>query len=161
MPRVSLRREVDVGAPAAEVWDYVTDWPRQQEWIPLTRVEAVDSANRLGGRIRAWTGLGRVGFWDPMTITSWERTDFGGGRCEVLHLGSVVKGIGEFVVLPIDDHTSRFVWAEVVVVPLGALGSVAWRVVRPLAERIVDRALAAMRDGVERESREGRAVRPR
>ena len=62
--------------------------------------------------------------------------------------------------LPIGEHTSRFVWAEVVVVPLGALGSLAWRIVRPVAERVVDRALAAMRDGVERESRDRRADRP-
>ena len=94
--RVRLQREVDVAAPARPVWDYVTDWPRQEEWIPQTRVERVDDAAGLGGRFRAWTGLGPVGFWDPMTITAWERTADGGGRCEVLHRGAVVKGEGEF-----------------------------------------------------------------
>ncbi len=54
---------------------------------------------RLGGRFRAWTGLGAVGFWDPMTITAWERGPDGGGRCEVLHSGAVVKGEGEFAVV--------------------------------------------------------------
>lgn len=150
--RTRIERVVDIAAPASAVWDYVTDWPRQEEWIPQTRVENVDEAGGLGGRFRAWTGLGRVGFWDPMTITSWERTADGGGRCEVLHRGAVVKGEGEFVVLARGEQASRFVWAEVVDVPLGAAGAAGWRALRPLVERLIDRGLASMRDLVEAES---------
>lgn len=147
--RARLERVVEVAAPAAAVWDYVTDWPRQAEWVPLTRVENVDEAVGLGGRFRAWTGLGPVGFWDPMTITAWERMPDGGGRCEVLHLGAVVKGEGEFTVLAVDDRTSRFVWAEVVVVPFGTLGALGWRLARPVVERFVDHGLRRMRDRVQ------------
>ncbi len=117
--RTRIERVVDIDAPADQVWDYVTDWPRQEEWIPQTRVENVDDANGLGGRFRAWSGLGPIGFWDPMTITAWERTADGGGRCEVLHRGAVVKGEGEFVVVARHEGSCRFVWAEVVVVRLG------------------------------------------
>jgi carbon monoxide dehydrogenase subunit G len=147
--RTRLQREVDVAAPASRVWDYVTDWPRQGEWIPQTRVENVDEANHLGGRFRAWSGVGRLGFWDPMTITAWERTNDGGGRCEVLHRGAVVKGEGEFAVVAVGDHASRFVWAEVLVVPGGALGALGWRLVRPLVARVIDRGLRTMRDRVQ------------
>ncbi len=94
--------EVDVAAPAGSVWDYVTDWPRQGEWIPSTRVERVDAADAVGRP--GLPGLDRdrglaVGFWDPMTITAWQRTPDGGGLCEVLHLGAVVRGEGEFAVV--------------------------------------------------------------
>jgi hypothetical protein len=147
--RARIQREVEVAAPAAAVWDYVTDWPRQAEWVPHTRVENVDEAAGLGGRFRAWTGVGPIGFWDPMTITAWERTPDGGGRCEVLHLGAVVKGEGEFTVLAVDDHTSRFVWAEVVVIPLGRLGALGWGFARPVVERFVDHGLRTMRDLVQ------------
>jgi carbon monoxide dehydrogenase subunit G len=150
--RVRLQREIDVSASASAVWDYITDWPRQAEWVPMTRVEVVDRASGLGGRIRAWTGLGRIGFWDPMTITAWERLPDGGGRCEVLHLGKLVRGEGEFTVLSQGAGTSRFLWAEVLVLPLGPVGAVGWRAVRPVAERVIDRALATMRDLVERGS---------
>jgi carbon monoxide dehydrogenase subunit G len=149
MVRVRLERVVDVAAPASRVWDYVTDWPRQGEWIPLTHVENLDSADRLGGRFRAWSGIGPVGFWDPMTITAWERTPDGGGRCEVLHRGAVVKGEGEFAVLALGEGSSRFVWAELVVVPGGRVGALGFRLVRPLVERLLDRGLRAMRDLVE------------
>jgi carbon monoxide dehydrogenase subunit G len=150
--RTRLQREVAVAAPASVVWDYVTDWPRQGEWIPATRVERVDEADRVGGRFRAWTGIGRLGFWDPMTITAWERTPDGGGRCEVLHLGRVVRGEGEFAVVA-HGAGSTFVWAEMVVVPGGAVGARAWRVVRPLVERLIDQGLRQVRDRVEGGSR--------
>ena len=149
MMRARLSRAVVVAAPAARVWDYVTDWPAQGEWIPLTRVERLDRADGLGGRLRAWTGVGPLGFWDPMTITRWVRTDGGGGVCEVLHTGSVVRGEGEFAVVALGGSRSRFVWSEVVDVPAGRLGAVGWVLVRPVMERMVDRALRAMRRHVE------------
>ena len=139
--RTRLERTVEVAAPAGAVWDYVTDWPAQGEWIPATHVERLDTADRVGGRFRAWTGLGRVGFWDPMTITAWERTADGGGRCEVLHLGRVVKGEGEFAVQALGPDRSRFVWAELLVVPGGRAGAVGWRVVRPVVGRAIDHGL--------------------
>jgi hypothetical protein len=149
--RVRLERTVDVAAPASVVWDYVTDWPRQAEWVPMTRVEVPEpgGAAAIGGTLRAWTGLGPVGFWDPMTITSWERQPDGGGRCEVLHRGRVVRGEGEFTVVARGEDACRFVWAEVLALPLGALGRAGWPVARPLVERMVDRALAGMRENVE------------
>ena len=147
--RVRIQREVRIAAPAGAVWDYVTDWPRQAEWIPHTRVENVDDARGLGGRFRAWSGIGRLGFWDPMTITAWERSDDGGGRCEVLHRGAVVKGEGEFVVVARSDSASTFVWAEVVTLPFGRVGALGWRFVRPLVERLIDAGLDSMRVLVE------------
>ncbi len=119
---------------------------------PASRIST--HAAGLGGRFRA---LERdrvaVGFWDPMTITGWERTEDGGGRCEVLHLGAVVRGEGEFVVLARGEHDSRFVWAEMVVLPFGPLGALGWRLVRPVVERLIDRGLRTMRDRVERDLR--------
>jgi carbon monoxide dehydrogenase subunit G len=149
MVRVRLEREVDVAAPADRVWAHVTDWPRQGEWIPQTRVENVDSADRLGGRFRAWSGIGPVGFWDPMTITAWSRDPDGGGRCEVLHLGTVVKGEGEFAVRALGPDRSRFTWAEMVVVPGGRLGALGFRLVRPAVEWLLDRGLRTVRDAIE------------
>lgn len=147
--RTRLEQTVDIAAPASSVWDYVTDWPRQEEWIPKTRVETLDDAASVGGRFRAWTGVGRLGFWDPMTITSWERTPDGGGRCEVLHRGSVVHGEGEFAVVALDESHSRFVWAELLVVPGGRVGAAGWRLVRPVVERLIGLGLSKMRDLVE------------
>lgn len=150
--RELARREVDVDAPADVLWDYLMDWPRQGEWIPFTRVERADPAdpaNAVGGRIRAWSGIGPLGFWDEMTITTWERRDDGGGVCEVLHTGAVVKGEGVFEVVATGPSSSRFLWSEVVVVPFGRLGALAWRLGRPVLERLHHRALGTLRRRVE------------
>lgn len=150
--RALLRREVRLAAPAAAAWEYVTDWPRQGEWVPHTRVEHADPArpaHGVGGRIRAWSGLGRVGFWDPMTITSWETNADGGGRCEVLHTGAVVRGEGAFEVVADGPDACRFLWSEMAVVPGGRLGALAWLVVRPVVERLLDSGLARLKARLE------------
>lgn len=150
--RALIRLTVDVDVPAAQLWDYVTDWPRQSDWIPHTRVERVDPADparAVGGRIKAWSGLGPVGFWDYMTVTSWEESPDGGGRCEVLHTGAVVRGEGEFEVVATGPGSSRFLWSEMAVVPFGRLGALGWRVARPVVERLIGRGLRTMRDLVE------------
>ncbi|HZJ05226.1 MAG TPA: SRPBCC family protein [Nocardioidaceae bacterium] len=127
--RAVLRLEVEVAAPAKLVWDYVTDWPRQGEWIPLTRMETVGPARGTGGRIRGWTGLGPVGFWDTMTITSWRESPDGSARCEVLHTGAVVRGNGQFAVVAHGEHGEHgeerctFVWGEQLVIPAGPIGA--------------------------------------
>ena len=137
--RAFVRSEVEVAAPAQLVWDYVTDWPRQGEWIPLTRVEEVGDAHAVGGRIRARTGLGPVGFWDPMTITAWERsTD-----------GSLVRGEAEFAVAPRGAQACTFTWWEHLTIPGGPLGALGWRLAGPVAQRLVDLSLRRMAARVE------------
>jgi hypothetical protein len=147
--RAVVQHEVEVAAPASVVWGYVTDWPRQGEWIPMTRVEAVDAADGVGGQVRAWTGLGPVGFWDTMTITAWEEFADGSGRCEVLHTGAVVSGDGEFAVVARGQDRCTFVWWERLTVPAGPLGAAAWMATAPLVRKGFGTALTRMAACVE------------
>lgn len=142
--RAMVRSEVEVAAPARLVWEYLTDWPRQAEWIPFTTVQAVDAADGVGGRIRAWTGVGRVGFWDPMTITSWHVADDGSARCEMLHTGAVIRGDAEFAVRPRGPYACTFVWWEHLEIPGGSLGAFGWKVVGGLMQKMVDLSLRRM-----------------
>ena len=140
-----LRAEVAVAAPANEVWAYVTDWERQGEWVPLTRVEREDRADHVGGRLRAWTGFGPVGFWDTMVITAWEPPTAGAaGRCEVLHTGRVVRGDAGFTVTPAGAGRCTAAWWERVDLPGGPVGRLLWRLASPLAERLLTRVMAGM-----------------
>ena len=142
------RAEIDIDAPAATVWAYVTDWPRQAEWIPLTRVEAVDEARSVGGRLRAWTGVGPVGFWDTMTISvweepAWEEPSDGSARCEVVHTGAVLRGDGGFVVTA-RGEACTFTWWERLSLPGGrAMRTLADWSLRRLAARMGEQARAA------------------
>ena len=142
--RALVRSEVEVAAAAHLVWGYLTDWPRQAEWIPLTRVQTVDAADGVGGRIRAWTGVGPVGFWDPMTITSWDVRDDGYARCEMLHTGAVVRGEAQFAVRPRGPNACTFVWWEHLEIPGGPLGAFGWKLVGALMQKLVDLSLRRM-----------------
>lgn len=142
--RMLVEAEVAVAAPADLVWDYVTDWPRQGEWIPFTHVEIVpagsgDAARRVGGRFRAWTGIGPVGFWDPITLTAWEQQDDGSGRVEIMHTGRVVRGDAEFSVQADGPHACRVRLWEHLEVPGGPVGGLLWRLLAPVLGPGLDR----------------------
>ena len=153
--RALVRAEVRVQAPAQDVWDYVTDWPRQAEWIPLTRVEIVpsepgDRARRVGGRFRAWTGVGPVGFWDTITITVWEEEPDGSARCEIMHTGSVVHGDAEFGVVPDGPAACTVTLWENLDVPGGRVGALLWRLGGWIVQRGAARVLTRMAERAER-----------
>jgi hypothetical protein len=100
--RVELTVPVDVDVPAAVLWDAVTDWPGQGEWMLGTRIE-------MDGP--------------------------GDGR----HLGA----------------RSRFLWSELLDLPLGVLGRAGWPVVRPVFRAGVERSLRAMARQAEQRYRAG------
>lgn len=129
MSRVELTVPVDVAAPAEAVWQTVTDWPGQGEWMLGTRVEVVGGGEgrRLGARLRAVTGVGPLAFADPMEIVEWDPPR----RCVVHHLGKVVRGDGVFEVVELDPRRARFLWTEKLDLPLGVVGALGWRVAAP------------------------------
>lgn len=129
-----LALSVDVAAPPDVVFDALTDWTHQNEWMTGTTVRVIRGDGRsVGSRIVGRTALGPIGFDDPMEITGWERPR----RVQVHHLGRVVRGDGVFEVEALPDGTSRFHWVEWLELPLGMLGLIGFTVARPLVARVV------------------------
>lgn len=131
---------VEVEAPAGVVWDAVTDWAHQGEWMLGTTVRPTVADGRgVGGGIEAFTGAaGRLGFLDIMVVTAWDPPR----RCEVRHTGRVVRGAAAFEVEALGEHRSRFVWSEWLDLPLGLLGQVGFLAVRPMMAGGVQLSLA-------------------
>ena len=148
-----LQLSVDIDAPPETVWGAVTDWPRQGDWMMLTRVRGTALGGvGVGGGVEAFTGIARLGFLDTMEITEWEPPH----RCLVRHTGSVVRGTGAFEVWPLPGGRARLYWSEDLDLPLGTLGRGGWVLVQPVFARFVRRSLQRLATQVESEARRSR-----
>lgn len=131
LSRVNLSVTVLVNAPAAQVFDRLTDWPVQSQWMIGTTVHATKQAGRgVGGELSAFTGLRPLGFTDTMIITVWDPPR----QCSVTHTGRVVKGNGDFIVTPVSDEQSTFTWSEDFILPYGFLGKLVWPIAKPVVQ---------------------------
>lgn len=124
-----IELDVTVNAPAQAVWDAITDWPTQGEWMLGTKVwVSSGDGQSVGSTLAAFTGIKKpLGFLDTMTITLWDPPK----RCDVVHTGRVVRGTGTMAVQDLGNGRSQFIWAEDLDLPLGIIGKLGFPLVRP------------------------------
>ena len=105
---------VEVAAPAGRTWAALVDWPAHGRWVPLTTVRVLTPTGEgVGARFVGRTGLGPLGFDDPMEITEWEPpADGRPGRCRVVKQGRVVLGSAWFEVRDLPGGRSEVAWTE-------------------------------------------------
>lgn len=143
--RVSLSIQINTSIDIA--FQYLTDWPKQHEWMLGTHVEVKSEgdARYVGGKIAAFTGVGPVGFWDTMTITTWQAPHY----VEVDHTGKLVRGIGYMRFTEIDEVHCLFEWGEVLEIPLGFIGRMGFGLLRPFFLFGVKKSLEVFKARVE------------
>ena len=130
MGEFTVVREVPLTAD--EAFARVTDWPAHATAVPFTRI------TRTGDGFVARTGLGRLGFDDPMEVVAWDPPR----SCRLEKRGRVVTGWAEITVTPL-DLGSRVTWREVAHttgVP-AALGGLEEAAGRALFGRVLDHVL--------------------
>ncbi|MFY1679399.1 MULTISPECIES: SRPBCC family protein [unclassified Streptomyces] len=131
--------------PPREAWRRITRWHHHGATVPLTRVTVVTPPpSGPGTRIVARTGLGPIGFDDPMDVTTWRPPDGDRpGLCRLEKRGRLVTGWAELEVRPAPGDRSRVGWREEVEVRgfPSALDGLVARSGRALFGREVDRLL--------------------
>jgi hypothetical protein len=133
---IEIVREVRL-APA-EAWDRVTAWQRHGEFVPLTTITLT------AGGFDAFTGIGPIGFHDPMEVVLWRPPSF----CRLEKRGRLVTGWAELEVEPHDaalsPSGSRVTWREDIHVRgmPGFMDGVTRASSRALFSRVVDGLLA-------------------
>ena len=135
-----LEVSVDVAAPRQVVWDVLTEWERQSEWmLDAKSVEVLTPLREgVGVTIRCPTNLLGVTVEDVMRVTAWDPPRL----LEVTHLGRIITGSGAFELVETGSEMTRIDWWEEVDPPLGALGE--WgasTLVLPVLRRIFTRSL--------------------
>lgn len=122
MAENSLAISITIDAPIATVWNSIADWQSQGDWMLQTQVWVTSSATEgVGTTIAAFTGpfhkiyprLSFLGLLDIMRVTQWEPPH----RCDVEHIGKILKGTGTFKLSAITPTQTRFDWSETVVSP--------------------------------------------
>jgi carbon monoxide dehydrogenase subunit G len=151
---VAVRLEVEqvVAAPRAVVWQVLTDWERQPEWMRDAKEVHVLTPERTGEGVtlRCPTNLLGLTVQDVMRVTTWDAPR----ELGVTHLGRIITGTGAFVLDEVDAQRTRVRWWEEIDPPLGALGE--WganTLVLPVLRRIFSGSLRALADVAEREAR--------
>ncbi len=103
-----------IDAPINKVWAALADWESQGEWMLQTTVEVTsDIREGVGTSIAAFTGIGKLGIMDHMTVTSWNPPTV----CDVVHTGAIIKGTGRFELTAISENSTRFDWSEEILAP--------------------------------------------
>ena len=109
---IAMSLVIDV--PIEKVWAALADWESQGEWMLQTKVEVTsDVREGVGTSIAAFTGIGKLGIMDHMTVTSWEPPTV----CDVLHTGKIIKGTGRFQLSALTPQSTRFDWSEDILAP--------------------------------------------
>ena len=107
-----MRLVIDV--PIEKVWAALADWESQGEWMLQTTVEVTsDIREGVGTSIAAFTGIGKLGIMDHMTVTSWNPPTI----CDVVHTGAIIKGTGRFELTALSENSTRFDWSEEILAP--------------------------------------------
>lgn len=138
-----LEVSVEAAAPPQTVWDVLTHWERQSEWMLDAKSVEVLTPERegVGVTIRCPTNLLGVTVEDVMRVTAWSEPTL----LEVTHLGKVITGSGAFELVPLGADRTRIDWWEEVDPPLGAVGELgATLLVLPILRRIFTRSLRGL-----------------
>jgi carbon monoxide dehydrogenase subunit G len=142
---VRLEVSVEAAAPQQVVWDVLTHWERQSEWMLDAKSVEVLTPERtgVGVTIRCPTNLLGVTVEDVMRVTAWQEPSL----LAVTHLGRIITGSGAFELVPLGADRTRIDWWEEVEPPFGAVGELGANVlVLPVLRRIFTRSLKNLAD---------------
>jgi len=138
-----IEASTHIEASPTRVWEVLTDWEAQPEWMQDARSVEVLSAHREGADVllRCRTDIAGFVVTDDMATTSWQPERSVG----VTHLGSLIRGIGAFELEPTADGT-YFTWWEEIEAPFGTLGDAVTDVaIVPFIRRVFRRSLANLK----------------
>jgi len=135
---VVLEMAATLPGPPEVVWDLITDWEHQDDWMLEASDFVVLGSQREGVGVEAEATIKirgvktrdriRVVAWEPLRLLS------------IAHEGWVA-GRGELSLTPIGKNRTHMFWREELEPPLGVLGSIGLTLFKPLMGRIFRRDL--------------------
>lgn len=143
MKNFTLKFSVEIKASQKQVFNYLTDWEKQSEWILFTIVSKTsESANQIGTTLSAKTGFGPFSFVDTMTLLEYIPDKL----VTVEHTGKIIRGRGVFQIEKLSKNKCIFTWLEITPVPFGFLGVL---VTKPVLKILFGFSLKKLRKNLE------------
>ena len=143
-PLVFEMAEILPGPPEV-VWELITDWEHQGDWMLEASDFVVLSDARTGEGVEAEATI-RIGGLvtrDRVRVVGWEKKR----RLEIEHLGWV-RGRGEISRTPLKEAETHLrthvMWREVLVPPLGPAGRLGMSLFKPLMKKTFRRDLRVL-----------------
>ena len=134
---VSLEMSELLPGPPEVVWELITDWEHQDDWMLEASDFEVISEQRAGIGVRAEATIKIAGIKtrDEVRVVAWEPPKL----LSIEHLGWV-SGRGVLHLTPVAEGTHIY-WREELKPPLGILGALGMTLFAPVMRRIFKRDL--------------------
>ncbi len=146
MKTATLTYSITINASQQTVYDYVSDWEKQSDWIKFTTVHVLsDFAANGEVHLLAITQLGPLKLKDTMVITELHPPD----KIIVEHTGRLILGKGIFGVRSLSAGSCEFTWHEITPVPFGRLGMALLPFVKPLLKIPFNMSLRKLKSSIE------------
>lgn len=150
---VTIEVSATLPGPPEVVWDLITDWEHQDDWMLEATDFVVLSDLREGVGVEAEATIKIMGVTtrDRVRVVGWEPNH----RLAIRHEGWV-SGTGEIFLTPMAPDATYLFWREDLEPPLGLLGAVGIRAFKPVMKRIFQRDLRVLTGLVRAGSRRSR-----
>ena len=132
------------------VWELITDWEHQGDWMLEASDFKVLSAQRegVGVEAEATVRIGGIATRDVVKVVAWEPN-----RHLAIAHGGWVSGRGDIYLTQLAPGRTHVYWREELHPPLGILGAVGLVAFKPLMRRIFARDLRVLAGLVRARSR--------
>ena len=145
MKTVTLTFKININSSQKAVFDYLTDWEKQSDWIKFTTVHQLSNAPKEDVNLLAITRLGPIKLLDTMVVTDWQPYE----RIVVEHTGRLILGKGIFSVKRLTSNSCEFTWQEITPVPFSQVGVIALAIIKPLLRIPFNLSLKKLKSNIE------------
>jgi carbon monoxide dehydrogenase subunit G len=130
-----------VPGPPEVVWELITDWEHQGDWMLEASDFVVLSERRAGAGVEAEATIrvGGITTRDVTRVVAWEPNR----QLGIAHEGWV-SGRGDIHLTPMGPGRTHVYWREELEPPLGLFGALGLRLLKPLMARIFERDLRVL-----------------
>ncbi len=138
---VAIETAETMPGPPEVVWELITDWEHQDDWMLEASDFVVTSGTRegVGVEAEATIKIGGIATRDKVRVIAWEP----GRHLGIEHYGWV-SGEGHIYLTPLNDDRTHVFWREELTPPIGALGAVGMTAFKPLMSKLFQRDLRVL-----------------